>query len=78
MIHDEVDKILNETALDAASKKTFESEVRLLKAIPAYEDLSEEELKEIASERCKTTFENTQKQRAFIKPIDPTKNYQQP
>lgn len=78
MIHNEFDRVLSERALDAASKKAFESEIRLLKENPAYQGLSEDELNKIALEDCKASFEDAQKQRAFIKPIDPTKNYHQP
>jgi len=78
MIQNESDKILADRAIDAASKEVFEAEVKFLKGNPAYQGLSEEEIKAIALEHCKSEFEMLQEQRANIKPIDPTKNYHQP
>ena len=69
MKQNNVDKILVDRAIDAASKESIQSEMNLLRVNPAYQDLSEDELKKIAFENCKASFEEAIKQRAFIKPI---------
>jgi hypothetical protein len=71
MIQNEIDKILVDNAIDATRKQTFQSEVNLLKANPAYQNLPEEEIEKIALENCKSKFEMLQEQRKIIKPINP-------
>lgn len=71
MIQNEIDKILVDNAIDAARKQTFQSEVNLLKANPAYQNLPDEEIEKIALENCKSKFEMLQEQRKIIKPINP-------
>ena len=71
MIQNEIDKILVDNAIDATRKQTFQSEVNLLKANPAYQNLPEEEIENIALENCKSKFEMLQEQRKIIKPINP-------
>ena len=76
MIQDDTEKVLVDRAIDATSKEAFDSEVMSLKANPAYQGCSEDEIKKIALANCNSDFEMLQKQRKDIKPIDPTKNHQ--
>ena len=78
MIQDESEKVLVDRAIEATSEDTFEKEFMSLKANPTYEGYSDEEIKAIAEENCKSEFKMLHEQRANIKPIAPTKNYHQP
>ena len=66
MIQNEIDKILVDNAIDAARKQTFQSEVNLLKANPAYQNLPDEEIEKIALENCNSEFEMLKEQRKII------------